>query len=579
MFTASFRNSWWRTVRLIAWISALLTAVPCAPRAAAVTNEPSAGGRYDIVVYGGTSAGIAAALQAARMGKSVIVLNPDRHLGGLTTGGLGATDIGNKGAIGGIAREFYERVARHYAQDKAWTRESRADYFDKRRAGQNTSKDPIADRKGVRAQWTFEPHVAAAIYADMLRDAKLPVLLDQRLDLRAGVAMDGKKIASLRTETGAVFSGPMFIDATYEGDLMAAAGVSYTAGREANSLYRETLNGVETAHATKHQFSKPVDPYRTPGDPASGLLPGVHAGPPGDEGKGDNRIQAYNFRLCLTDVADNRREIPKPPGYDPLNYELLRRYIDAGVFDAINSNVPMPNRKTDINNNGAFSSDYIGANYDYPNGDYALRERIVREHRDYLMGMWWFLQHDPRLPQSVRDRAGQWGLCRDEFTSTGGWPPQLYVREARRMISDCVMTEHHCRGAELAKDSAGLGAYGMDSHNVQRYVKDGAAINEGDVQVAVAHPYPVSYRSIVPKASECRNLAVPVCISASHIAYGSIRMEPVFMVLGQSSATAAALAIDAGVGLQEVPYERLRERLLADGQVLEWTTTKPASGK
>ena len=526
-------------------------------------------GSYDLVVYGGTSGGIAAAVQAARMGKRVILVNPDQHLGGLTSGGLGATDIGNKGAIGGIAREFYERIARYYDQNSAWKQESRADYFAKRSASQNAAKDPIAEAKKVPAQWTFEPHVAKAVFRELLTEAGVPVVLGERLDLQGGVRKQASRITSIRTESGKVFAGRMFLDATYEGDLMAKAGVGYHVGREANSVYGETLNGVQTKHATKHQFTRPVDPYRSAGDPASGLLPGLHSGPPGAEGSGDKRVQAYNFRLCLTDAADNRQPIPQPPGYDPSRYELLRRYIDAGVFDAVQLNTPMPNRKTDINNNGAFSSDHIGANYEYPDGNYAVRERIMRDHRDYLMGMWWFLQNDARLPASVRERAGRWGLCRDEFPETSGWPPQLYIREARRMISDSVMTEHHCRGTKVAPDSVGLGAYGMDSHNVQRYVKDGAAINEGDVQVGVARPYPVSYGALVPKAGECENLLVPVCLSASHIAYGSIRMEPVFMVLGQSAATAAAIAIDDHVPVQQVDYGRLRKRLLADHQVLE----------
>ena len=539
-------------------------------RVAELPHDPAG---YDVVIYGGTSGGIAAAVQAARMGKRVVLVNPDQHLGGLTSGGLGATDIGNKGAIGGIAREFYERIARYYAQDKAWKQETRAEYFEKRNAHQNVARDPVAESKAVAAQWTFEPHVAAQVFRELLAEAGVPVVLGERLDLRGGVQKQGRRIISIRMESGRTFAGRMFLDATYEGDLMAKAGVGYHVGREANSLYGETLNGVQTRQAISHQFTRRVDPYRTPGDPASGLLPGLHAGPPGEEGSGDKRVQAYNFRLCLTDAPDNRQPIPQPPSYDPQRYELLRRYINAGVFDALKLNTPMPNRKTDINNHGAFSSDHIGANYDYPDGDYAARERIVRDHRDYLMGMWWFLQNDPRLAAPVREAAGRWGLCRDEFPETGGWPPQLYVREARRMISDYVMTELDCRGARAASDPVGLGAYGMDSHNVQRYIKDGAAINEGDVEVGVARPYPISYRALVPKAGECENLLVPICLSASHIAYGSIRMEPVFMVLGQSAATAAALAMDDRVPVQAVDYARLRTRLLADRQILEW---KPA---
>ncbi len=530
---------------------------------------------FDLVIYGATSGGAAAAIQAARMGKSVILIEPGQHVGGSTSGGLGATDIGNKAAIGGIAREFYERIAQYYAQPKAWKQETREEYFTQRRPGQAQGGDAVATARGREAMWTFEPHVAERIYRDWLAELKVPVVFSERLDLRNGVVKRDGRIESIRMESGRELRGRMFIDATYEGDLMARAGVSYHVGREANVEYGETLNGVQTRRATQHQFLKPVDPYLTPGDPASGLLPGVHGGSPGEEGSGDRRVQAYNFRLCLTDAPDNRRAIPKPEGYDPLRYELLRRYIAAGQFDALNLNTPMPNHKTDINNHGAFSSDNLGMNYDYPDGDYATRERIFREHVTYQMGMWWFLQNDPRLPGSVRQQAGRWGLTRDEFTDTGGWPPQMYVREARRMIGAYVMTEHDCRGERVAEDAVGLGAYNMDSHNVQRYVQDGQARNEGDIQVGV-QPYPVAYRALIPKAEQCRNLLVPVCLSASHIAYGSIRMEPVFMVLGQSAATAASLALDAGVPVQEVDPTKLRARLLADGQVLEWKPVGPA---
>jgi hypothetical protein len=347
--------------------------------------------------------------------------------------------------------------------------------------------------------------------------------------------------------------------------------VSYHVGREGNAVYGETLNGVQTKNARSHQFQVRVDPWVLPGDARSGLLPGLHAGGPGEEGSGDRRVQAYNFRMTLTDAPRNRLPITKPEGYDPRRYELLRRYVAAGVFDALDLNSPMPNLKTDVNNHGAFSSDHVGANYDYPDADHAGRERIFRDHVAYVQGLWYFLQNDERLPAAVREKAGRWGLCRDEFEDTGHWPHQLYVREARRMVGEVVMTEHHCRGEERVEDSVGLAAYGMDSHNVQRYVEGGAARNEGDVQVGVPGPYPVSYRAIVPRRAEATNLLVPVALSASHIAYGSIRMEPVFMILGQSAATAASLALDGGGAVQDVPYPRLRERLLADGQILEWS--------
>ena len=519
---------------------------------------------YDVVIYGGTSGGVAAAVQAARMGKSVILIEPGRHLGGLTSGGLGATDIGNKAAIGGISREFYQRIFQYYEKPEAWKSETAAQYAAKRRA------------PGTDTMWTFEPHVAEKIYRDFIAENKIPVVFGERLDLKNGVKKDGLKIVSITMESGKTYAGKMFIDATYEGDLLAKAGCAYHVGREANAIYQETLNGVQTAHAKSHQFTKPVDPYLKPGDPASGLLPGVQDGGPGVEGSGDRRVQAYNFRLCMTDVPENKIPWPKPNAYDPLRYELALRYIQAGVWELFGNSVPMPNRKTDTNNHGGFSSDNIGLNYDFPDGDYATRDRIFAEHVAYHQGLMWFLANDERVPKQAHDAVTKWGLSKDEFTDNDGWPHQLYVREARRLISDYVMTQHNCQGKVVAEDSVGLGAYNMDSHNTQRYVKDGHAINEGDIEVGVS-PYPISYRALVPKETECANLFVPVCLSSTHIAYGSIRMEPVFMVLGQSAATAACQAIDAGLPVQKLDYEKLKERLLADKQVLQWTGVKTSS--
>lgn len=548
-----------RTYLALAALAAFIA--PGARSGAAEAPKPPI--KADIVVYGGTSGGVVAALQAVRMGKSVALIEPGNHLGGLTSGGLGATDIGNKAAIGGISRDFYKEVFKHYAKDEAWRQQTRDQYRENR-----TSADEDT-------MWTFEPHVAEAIYERWVADAKVPVYKNERLDLNGGVVKEDGAIRSIRMESGQVFEGSMFIDATYEGDLLAKAGVSYTVGREANDQYDETLNGVQFGQRW-HQFDKPVDPYKVPGDPSSGLLPGVHGGSPGVHGQGDHRVQAYNFRICLTDDPDNQLPLPKPEGYDPLRYELLIRYINAGVWDALKLNTPMPNRKTDINNHGGFSSDNIGMNYEYPDGDYAKRDEIFKEHVTYHQGMLWFLANDPRVPEAIRAEVGKWGLTKDEFTETGGWPHQLYVREARRLVGDYVMTQHNCQAREVADDPVGLAAYTMDSHNTQRYVdENGHAKNEGDVQVRGFPPYPISYRAIVPKASECSNLLVPVCLSASHIAFGSIRMEPVFMVLGQSAATAAAQAIDQNKPVQKIDGEALRKRLLEDGQVLEWTGPRP----
>jgi hypothetical protein len=401
----------------------------------------------------------------------------------------------------------------------------------------------------------------------------VPVYLEQRL---SGVKKNGARIEQITVESGKVFRARMFIDATYEGDLMAETGVSYTVGREANRTHGETLNGV-CIETPKHQFTVPVDPYVTPGDPASGLLPYVQEGDGGTPGEGDRRVQAYNYRLCFTTNPVNRLPLAPPPNYDPARYELLARYLEALVgagrkptLSEFWNPIWMPNHKTDINNNGGFSTDFIGRNYDYPEADWATRGRIASEHEQYIRGFLTFLASSPRVPENVRAEMQRWGPCKDEFLDTGGWPNQLYVREARRMVSDYVMSELNCRGYIQADDPVGLGAYNMDSHNCQRIVRNGRAENEGDVQVPVK-PYPISYLALVPKARECENLFVPVCLSATHIAYGSIRMEPVFMILGQSSATAACIAIDDNVPVQRVDYEKLRARLVADKQVLSWT--------
>ena len=511
---------------------------------------------YDIVVYGGTSAGVSAAVQAKRMGKTAIIVGPDKHLGGLTAGGLGWTDSGRKEAIGGISREFYQRIKKHYDKADAWIYQKPQEYSRYR---------PEED-----AMWVFEPHVAEQVFEELVDEYEIPVHQDQWLKRKGGVANDGSRIVSITMLSGRTYLGRIFIDATYEGDLMAGAGVSYHVGREGNKVYGETLNGVQTRNATKHQFEKPVDPYIKPGEPASGLLPRIHAGGPGAEGRGDHRVQAYNYRMCLTKVPENRVPFPKPENYDPMQYELLARYLDKGWRAIFVKFDPAPNAKTDTNNHGAFSTDNIGMNYDYPEGSYERRREILKEHEDYQKGLMWFLAYDRRVPADVREKMSKWGLAKDEFTDNGNWPHQIYVREARRMISDFVTTELYLRRIKPTPKPVGMGSYNMDSHNVQRYVdENGFARNEGDIQVNPGGPYPISYGAIVPKASECTNLLVPVCVSSSHIAYGSIRMEPVFMILGQSAATAAVLAIEDNINIQDVDYSKLRKRLLADGQVLE----------
>lgn len=563
-----------RVLQTIAFLVLFCLPTPFS-RASAADDEA-----YDVVIYGGTSAGIAAAVQVRRMGGSVVVVEPGRRIGGLTTGGLGQTDIGNKAAIGGIAREFYQRVRKYYDQPESWKWQRREAYRD---SGQSRTGSQEA------TMWTFEPSAALAIMQDLVREFDIPVKYEQRLDRISasrsdsrvrGVTLDDKRIVAIRAESGHTYRGRIFIDATYEGDLLAGAGVSFTVGREGNDVYRETLNGVQTRHATYHQFVPDVDPYVVPGDATSGLLPGIDSNGPGKEGSGDRRMQAFCFRMCLTDQPENRIPFAKPERYDPLVYELLLRNFEAGEKGMPWINSSMPNRKTDTNNRTAFSTDFIGHNYDYPEASHAEREAIRQRHREYQQGLMWTLANHPRVPDHIRREVARWGTCRDEFERKDGWQQQLYIRESRRMIGATVMTQHHCQGRQVAEGAIGLAAYTMDSHNVQRYVDaNGHVQNEGDVEVGGFSPYAISYGSLTPKAEQCENLLVPVCLSASHIAFGSIRMEPVFMVLGQSSATAAMHAIKSDVSVQAVNYDALKDRLLADGQVLAWTgpVRKPAT--
>ncbi|SFI57827.1 FAD-dependent oxidoreductase [Planctomicrobium piriforme] len=517
---------------------------------------------YDLVIYGGTSAGVIAAVQAKKMGKSVIVVGPDVHLGGLSAGGLGYTDSGRKEAIGGLSRDFYHRVWKHYQDDSAWKWEPKKPF---------KSQGPEEQAAKLPAMWVFEPHVAEKIYEDYVKEFNIPVVRNEYLDRKSGVTKDGDRITSIKMLSGKTYAGKMFIDATYEGDLMAAAGVKYHVGREANSVYGETFNGVQTeAPRHGHHFKMQISPYVIPGDPKSGLLPRISTEPPGEPGAGDHRVQAYCYRMCLTNKDENRVAFPKPAGYDPKQYELLVRVLETGWREAFNKFDAIPNAKTDTNNHGPFSFDNIGYNYDYPEASYERRKEILAEHTTYQQGLLYFLANDPRVPQDVRDKMSKWGLPKDEFQDNGNWSHQIYVREARRMKGVYVMTQDDCQDRIATPNSVGMGSYNMDSHNTQRYVTpEGFVQNEGDVQERLAKSYEIAYGSITPKAGEVANLLVPVCCSSSHIAYGSIRMEPVFMILGQSAATAAAMAIDKQLPVQSVPYDELAAQLKKDGQVLE----------
>lgn len=521
------------------------------------------GNQADIIIYGGTSAAITAAVQAKKSGKSVIVVSPDTHLGGLSSGGLGFTDTGDKSVIGGLARDFYHRVYLHYEQDSAWVWQDRAAYGNQ---GQGT---PAIDGD-ARTMWIFEPHVAERIFEDYVQEYAIDVRRDEWLDRESGVRKEAGRITAITTLGGNTYEGSVFIDATYEGDLMAAAGVSYHVGREANSVYGEQWNGVQVGVLHhRHWFMSDISPYQVPGDSTSGLLYGVSPDHPGEYGEGDHRLQAYCFRMCLSNHPDNRVAFPKPDGYNPENYELLARVFASGWRETFQKFDPVPNRKTDTNNHGPFSTDFIGENYDYPEASYARRREIVRAHEAYQKGLMYFLANDERVPADVREEMSQWGLAKDEFTDNGHWPHQLYIREARRMVGQYVMTEHDTFSERAINDPVGMGSYTLDSHNVQRYVKpDGYVQNEGDIGVRPAGPYQISYGALVPKQEECTNLLVPICLSSSHIAFGSIRMEPVFMILGQSAALAATLAIDNGTTVQDVAYATLEKELLEAAQVL-----------
>ena len=552
---------------LVACFLVVLLACPSAMPAVPSPSTAEPQKTFDIVVYGGTSAAVIAAVQARKMNKSVAIVCPEKHLGGLSAGGLGWTDTGNKAVIGGLAREFYHRVWKHYQDPSAWKWQRREQYGNR---GQGT---PAIDGQ-QRTMWIFEPHVAEQVFEDFVAEYRIPVYRDQWLDRENGVALEEGRITSITTLDGNTYRGLVFIDATYEGDLLAAARVPYVVGREATTTYDEKWNGVQTGVLHhRHHFGvldKPIDPYRTPGDPSSGLLPRISADPPGEYGAADSKVQAYCFRMCLTDHPDNRVPFPKPDNYDPFQYELLLRIFDAGWRETFHKFDPIPNRKTDTNNHGPFSTDNIGYNYDYPEASYAQRREIIREHENYQKGLMYFIANDPRVPQDVRQKMQAWGLARDEFVDNGNWPHQIYVREARRMEGRHVMTEHELLKQRQTPEPIGMGSYTMDSHNVQRYVTpEGYVQNEGDIGVSTKGPYQISLGSIQPKKEDCQNLLVPVCVSSTHIAFGSIRMEPVFMILGQSAATNAAMALDQESAVQDVRYETLRPRLLADGQVLQ----------
>jgi hypothetical protein len=519
---------------------------------------------YDVIVYGATSAGVMAAVAARQNGASVILLSPEKHIGGLTTSGLGWTDIGSQNhykTIGGLTLDFFHRIRRYYKNAGSWKQEIIATYEKKVANSIYEITDSL--------MWTFEPHVAEKVFNDFIRENKIPLKLNQWLDRQHGVKKENGNIVSVTMLNGDTYSGKVFIDATYEGDLMAAAGVSYTVGREPNSLYGETINGIEKGLTTGNNLPRGIDPYLQKGNISSGLLPGINTDAGGKDGEGDKKIQAYCYRVCLTDAPLNRVMVTKPANYKKVDFELIIRAAQKGakIFWKLS---PLPNRKTDSNNDGGISMDYIGMNYAYPEASYSMRKKIDAAHLYWTKGLIWTVQHDPEIPEDVREKYASWGLPKNEFIDNGHIPYKIYVREARRMVSDFVMSESYLKGDKDVPESIAMGNYNMDSHNVQRYVTaEGDVQNEGDVQIGVEKPYPISYKAIIPKADECGNLLVPVCLSASHIAYGSIRMEPVFMMLGQSAGIAAAMAVKKKVHVQDINYPDLQKKLINSGQILD----------
>lgn len=533
---------------------------------------------YDIVIYGGTAAAVVAAIQADRMGLSAALVSPDRHLGGMTSSGLGWTDSKNGDAIGGLAREFYHRIWQHYQQPNAWKYTERAEYARRMIAQPGRAVDD-----SQQVMWLFEPHVAEAVFDRWLADCGVAVHRDEWLDRQSGVEVRNRRIRLIRTLSGRQYAARVYIDATYEGDLMAAAGVSYRIGRDAVAEYDEPLNGIRFEKPDARDFKDDafigIDPYVEPGDPTSGFIAGVEGEmPPGErEGGRDTRLQSFNFRLCLTTVEENRVPIDRPTQYDESDYELLLRLYEAGRPSGLTAD-KMPNAKTDSNNLGVMSFDFVGGNYstsegwNYSDADYDERRRIIQAHRDYQLGFLWTIMNHPRVPQQDREKWSRYGLAADEFADNGNWPYQLYVREARRMQGRAVMTQHHVQrksGYEVA-DAIGLGSYSLDSHDVRRVVIDGQIRSEGGYYVSWHTPYPIALGAILPRREEVRNLVVPVTLSATHAAFGSIRMEPTYMILGQSAATVAAIATRGRLAVQDVPYDALRKRLLADGQRLDF---------
>jgi hypothetical protein len=542
----------------------LLTVVALCFFSGCTTDNSAKTYSADIIVYGGTSSAVTAAIGVSRMGKSVIIVSPDNHLGGMSSSGLGFTDTGNKSVIGGLAREFYQHIYQHYQTSESWKWQKQSEY------GNVGQGNPAIDGEN-RTMWIFEPHAAEESFEKMIGLAKIEVYRDEWLNRENGIEKKNGAIVSFRTLSGKRFTGKVFIDATYEGDLMAAAGVKYAVGREGNTVYKEQFNGVQKGiFHHDHYFKVNIDPYKIPGVPSSGILARISTDVPGENGAGDKKIQAYCYRLCMTKVAENRVPVTKPEGYDSTQYELLGRVSEKGWNEFFNKYDPLPNLKTDVNNHGPVGFDNIGMNWDYPDASYERRKEILKEHELYQKGLLYFITTDKRIPADVRETMKQWGLVKDEFMDNGNWPYNIYVRESRRMIGEFVMTENEVLGRSRVPQPIGMGSYTMDSHNVQRYItSEGSVQNEGDIGVAPEQPYQIDMGSIMPKREDCANLLVPVCISCTHIAFGSIRMEPVFMILGESAGVIASMAVEKGKNLHDLVYNDIKVKLETSGQILK----------
>jgi hypothetical protein len=536
---------------------------------AAGPRDAAAAESADVVFYGGTAAGVMGAIQAHRSGLKAVLISPAERLGGMTTGGLGATDFGSKTSVSGLAKEFYQRIYNTYLEPSRWVHETRDEFV---------VRHPDTVSEDLKMQWFFEPKVALEVLEKMLGETDVEVW--KGVDLaEGGVLKSGSNITGLKLSDGREIQAKIFVDTSYEGDLMAAAGVPYVTGREANREFGEDLNGILVNDRKKVGS---ISPFVIPGDPTSGLLPLVEAGRPGADGEGDHRTQAYNFRMCLTDVEENRHPVEKPANYDPLLYELAARWIlahpTATPGKSLFKLTPMPNRKTDSNNQGPFSMDFVGMSYDYAEADRKRRDELVQAHRDYIQGFLWFLANDPRIPAKLRAEVSKWGLPKDEFEENGNWPTQLYVREARRMRGEYVVTQADAEKKRVAEDPVALAAYAMDSHTVSRFAdEDGLLSIEGAFWRGVK-PFGISYKALVPPEGSCGNLLVPVSLSSTHAAYGSIRMEPVFMMLSQAAAIAAAIAVGDGSSVQSVDYDKLRSGLDQGGLVYQWSPKGQTGG-